>query len=166
MLNSYYEATKDDYKSGIVRFPLNDLSPGLHTVAVKGWDVHNNLGEGSTEFVVAPSENLALEHVLNYPNPFTTSTQFQFEHNYPNMALDVRVKIFTVGGKLVKIIDRSVTAAENTGYRIADISWNGLDDYGDTIAKGVYIYKVFVRIAGASEDAQQESVYQKLVILD
>ena len=43
------------------------------------------------EFTVANDEELTLNHVLNYPNPFTTKTQFWFEHNNPGQDLQVKI---------------------------------------------------------------------------
>ncbi|WMX15421.1 type IX secretion system sortase PorU [Aureispira sp. CCB-E] len=165
VLNDFYESTKDDYTRGTIVYPLKDLEPGLHTVKIKAWDVFNNPGEGSTEFVVAESADMALAHVLNYPNPFTTSTNFQFEHNLPYQALEVQVQIYTVSGKLIKTIDRDISAEGNNGYRVDDIHWDGLDDYGDRIGKGVYIYKILVQADGATDQVKQSSEFQKLVIL-
>ncbi|MFT5645637.1 MAG: hypothetical protein ACI976_000310 [Aureispira sp.] len=165
ILNDFYESTKDDYTKGTVLYPLKDLEPGLHTVTVKAWDVFNNPGEGSTEFIVANSADVALAHVLNYPNPFTTSTNFQFEHNLIGQPLEVQVQIYTVSGKLVKTISHDISAEGNNGYRVDDVHWDGLDDYGDRIGKGVYIYKVLVQADGATDNAKQSSAFQKLVIL-
>lgn len=165
ILNDFYESTKDDYTRGSVLYPLKDLEPGIHTVTVKAWDVFNNPGEGSTEFVVAESADMALAHVLNYPNPFTTSTNFQFEHNLTGQSLEVQVQIYTVSGKLVKTISHDISAEGNEGYRVDDIHWDGLDDYGDRIGKGVYIYKILVQADGATDNAKQSSEFQKLVIL-
>jgi hypothetical protein len=62
-------------------YPLSSLAEGHHAIAVKAWDVFNNSSEGYTEFVVSTSAQMALAHVFNYPNPFTTNTEFMFEHN-------------------------------------------------------------------------------------
>lgn len=166
ILNDFYESTKDDYRRGTALYQLKDLEPGVHTVRVKAWDVYNNPGEGSTEFVVETSADLALKRVLNYPNPFTTHTAFQFEHNLPNQSLDVQIQIYTVSGRLIKTIDHDIEAESNNGYRVTDITWDGRDDYGEEIAKGVYIYKVFVQSQSAADDqAKKSSEFQKLVIL-
>lgn len=157
-LNEFYEAALDDYTRGEVRYPLNNMEPGTHKVRVKAWDVHNNSGEGYTEFVVAESAELALSHVLNYPNPFTTHTAFWFEHNRPGEPLLVTVQIFTVSGKVVKTIQQQVTTE---GYRVDNIHWNGLDEFGDEIGKGVYVYKVTV----TAPDGEQAEEYEKLVLL-
>jgi hypothetical protein len=158
ILNEFYEAALDDFTRGEVRYPLSDLEPGNHQVEVTAWDVYNNSGKGYTEFVVAASSELALEHVLNYPNPFTTQTEFWFEHNKPGQQLDVKVEIYTVSGRLVKTIRDQVIPE---GFRVTGIEWNGLDDFGDEIGKGVYIYKVSV----FAQDNTAASEFEKLVIL-
>lgn len=158
VLNDYYESDLDTYQSGEVRFQLSGLAPGEHRIAVKAWDVHNNSGEGSIEFVVAESADIALNHVLNYPNPFTTSTSFFFEHNQACELLDVRIQVFTIGGKLVKTIQEQV---RQSGFRSEPIAWNGLDDFGDVLAKGVYVYRLEV----ANPEGKRAEKYEKLVIL-
>lgn len=164
VLNEFYQSAQDDSRKGQAIYPLNNLSPGRHTLAVKGWDVANNSGEGYTEFVVAEDGKAALDHVLNYPNPFTTNTYFQFEHNLAGQVLDVQISIFTVAGKLVKTIQQ--TMANNDGYRVTDIQWDGKDEYGDQLARGVYLYRVKVRGTDATGGSGiAESDFEKLVIL-
>lgn len=159
ILNDFYESDLDSYQSGTIKYPFSDLEQGRHTLSLKVWDVYNNSAEAYTEFVVAGSENLAIEHLLNYPNPFTTNTSFYFEHNAPGQSLEVRIQVFTVSGKLVKTID-GIHASD--GFRVGPIDWNGRDDFGDAIGKGVYVYKVKVTApTGESVDK-----FEKLVILN
>ncbi len=163
ILNEFYESALDNPKQGKAIYPLRNLAPGKHTLRVKGWDIANNSGEGYTEFVVAEDGKAALDHVLNYPNPFTTNTAFQFEHNLAGQVMDVQITIFSVSGKLVKTIQHNTTP---DSYRVTDITWDGRDEYGDQLAKGVYVYRVKVR--GTDTAGQQiaaESDYEKLVIL-
>ena len=120
VLNDFYESALDDYTQGSVRFPLYDLEEGRHTIKVKAWDIANNPAEGYTEFVVANSAQAALDLVLNYPNPFTTNTQFQFGHNLSGRLLDIQVQIFTISGRMVKTIEVQRFAE---GSRISDIAW-------------------------------------------
>ena len=160
LLNDYYEASLDDFTSGNITYLLNQLDVGRYSVKVKAWDVHNNPGEGFTEFVVSTSALLAIDNVLNYPNPFTTSTSFVFEHNRPNEELNVIIQIFTANGKLVKTINENI---ETEGYRLdADkITWDGTSDSGAEIGRGLYMYKVNVR----SIDGYNAFKFEKLVIL-
>lgn len=159
VLNDYYESELDSYRRGSIRYPFSELDEGKHTLRIKVWDVNNNSTDAKTEFVVASGAELALEHVLNYPNPFTTHTDFYFSHNQPGQELSVRVQVFTISGRVVKTIDGQYTSE---GFRIGPIAWDGRDEYGDRIGRGVYVYKVKVTApTGKSVDE-----FQKLVILN
>ncbi|MEI6123944.1 MAG: type IX secretion system sortase PorU [Bacteroidota bacterium] len=158
VLNDYYESELNTYQRGIVRYPFTKLSSGTHKLKVKAWDVFNNSSESEIEFVVAESADLALTHVLNYPNPFTTYTEFWFEHNQPCCGLEVQIQIFTISGKLIKTIQ---TTVETNGFRAEPIPWDGKDDYGDDIGRGVYIYMLKVK----NSSGQLANKIEKLVIL-
>lgn len=165
VLNDFYEAELDDFTRGEVRYPLSRLPAGRHSVRVKAWDVANNSGTGYTEFVVAEDASIALEKVLNYPNPFTDRTCFQFDHNMPGQEIDVLVQIYTVSGRLVKTLEQRLLT--DGAIRLDNcIEWDGRDDYGDQLARGVYLYRVSVRTANTGNTTLTgESDFQKLVIL-
>jgi flagellar hook assembly protein FlgD len=95
--------------------------------------------------------------VLNYPNPFTTRTQFWFEHNKPGQELQVRVQIFTLSGKVIKTLKKTINSP---GNRSSDLEWDGRDEYGDKIARGVYLYRLTVSAPGKLKKERIE----KLVI--
>ncbi len=158
VLNDYYESALDNFMQGEIKYPFSKLADGRHTLKIKAWDIYNNSSEGYTEFIVTSNAKLALNHVYNYPNPFTTRTNFMFEHTSPCEDLNVSVQIYTVSGKLVKSI---VQPVRSVGYRVDDIAWDGLDDFGDPIGKGVYVYKVSVRDANGNSAHK----FEKLVVL-
>lgn len=158
ILNDYYEADLNSYQRGTIRFPFNDLTEGRHKLTLKVWDVYNNSREVTTEFVVQKEKDIVIDRVYNYPNPFTTRTEFWFEHNQANKHLYVQVQIFTVSGKLVKTIEKNIY---NEGFRSTSIEWDGLDEFGDKLARGVYVYHLRVR----AENLSIAEKYQKLVIL-
>ncbi|MGV3461309.1 MAG: type IX secretion system sortase PorU [Flavobacterium sp.] len=159
ILNDYYETELDDYTKGNIRYPFTNLAPGLHTILFKAWDVYNNLVTAEIQFVVVGDENMHIEKVLNYPNPFVSYTEFWFTHNRPFEPLDVQVQVFTVTGKVVRTINQSVVT---DGFLSRDIKWDGKDDFGDKIGKGVYVYKLTVRSTISGKTAEK---YEKLVLL-
>jgi flagellar hook assembly protein FlgD len=141
-----------------VRYDLRNLSEGEHTLRFKVWDIYNNSSTKEVSFVVEKREDLVLDNVLNYPNPFTTHTEFLFEHNQSCDLLDVQVQIFTVSGKLVKTINNVV----DTHIGVKDqLSWDGRDEYGDKLGRGVYVYRLKV----STPEGQKEEVFEKLVLL-
>jgi hypothetical protein len=158
VLNDYYEADLDTYQSGMVRFQLPKLSPGNHTLTFKVWDVNNNSSEFVLDFIVVEGAEVDLKNLLNYPNPFTTHTEFFFEHNQPGTDLEVQIQIFTISGKLVKTINQTMT---NCGFRSQGIPWDGRDDFGDQLARGTYVYRVSVNNANGDKAEK----FEKLVLL-
>ena len=100
ILNDYYQANVDDYSNGNLSYPFRDLEPGLHSLSIKAWDVYNNSSTAEIQFTVFDKdEELVINNVLNYPNPFVSYTEFWFNHNSAE-PLDVSVQIFTISGKL------------------------------------------------------------------
>jgi hypothetical protein len=158
VINDYFETDLNSYQKGTFHYPLKDISEGKHTLTFKVWDILNNSSEKSVEFTVVKQAQLTLDHVLNYPNPFTTHTSFFFEHNQSESVLDTKIQIFTITGKVVKTI---VQSTQMNGFRSEGISWDGTDDYGDKLAKGIYLYKLTVK-TGLGSYAEK---IEKLVIL-
>lgn len=159
ILNDYYEADTDDFTKGKVYFPLRDITPGLHTLTFRSWDTYNNSSTQEIQFVVAAGDGIELTRVLNYPNPFTTYTEFWFNHNRPFEPLEIQVQVMTVTGKVVWTTNQVVTT---TGFTSREITWDGMDDFGQRLGKGVYIYKITVKSTLANEVS---SKIEKLVIL-
>ncbi|QJX47233.1 type IX secretion system sortase PorU [Hymenobacter taeanensis] len=161
VLNTFYTSELNDYKSGQVKYLFKDLTTGPHILRVKAWDTFNNSAEKSIEFIAASTDKLALQHVLNYPNPFSSTTTFHFDHNRSGEELEIQVQIFTVSGKLVRTLQGTTLGASSS--HISSISWDGRDEYHDQLARGVYVYRVSVR---SQRDNATASKYEKLVILN
>lgn len=159
ILNDYYEADVDTYQSGQLSFQLNALEAGEHTLRLKVWDVYNNSSETSISFIVVENEDVAINNLINYPNPFTTRTQFSFEHNQVCDYLDVQIQIFTISGKLVKTIQERIIT---DGFYVGGIEWDGRDDFGEKIAIGTYVYKVTIQ----NESGNSLEKFEKLFILN
>ncbi len=160
IMNDFYETEIDDFTRGIVNFKFRDLEPGLHTLTFKGWDVYNNSSTQEIQFVVTDAAGFTLSNVLNYPNPFVSQTEFWFEHSGAvSDVLDVQVQVFTVSGKVVWTTNQTLSG--KTSYR-EDIQWNGRDDFGDKLGKGVYVYKISVKSTLTNQRVEK---FEKLVIL-
>jgi hypothetical protein len=159
VLNEYYQADVDDFTKGVANYKLRNLEEGLHTLSLKAWDVYNNSSTSEIQFVVFGNDELEIQRVLNYPNPFVSYTEFWFQHNRPTDVLDVQVQIFTITGKIVKTLNQTVMT---DGGLSREVVWDGTEDFGERIGKGVYVYKLTVR---SSLINQQVEKYEKLVIL-
>jgi len=159
VLNEYYQADLNSYAEGEIRYRLTQLSEGKHTITLKAWDVHNNSSEMTMEFVVEASSNLVVRNVLNYPNPFSTRTTFHFDHNKPGQPLSIQLQIMTIGGKVVK---QFFTEEMTASAHLNPFEWDALDEFGDKLSKGVYLYRLRVK----SESGEWVEKYEKLLILN
>lgn len=159
IINDYYETELDNYKKGKLRYPFRNLAPGIHTITFKAWDVYNNPISAEIQFVVVSDDTMTLTNVLNYPNPFVNYTQFWFTHNHPYEPLEVQVQVMTITGKIVWSKNQVVFTE---GFLCREITWDGKDDFGDKIGKGVYVYKLTVKSTVTNEQSEK---FEKLVIL-
>ncbi|MCZ2356482.1 MAG: type IX secretion system sortase PorU [Bacteroidia bacterium] len=159
VLNEYYQAKKDSYREGTIRYRFKELPQGEYQLNVKVWDVSNHSGTAETRFIVADDASLALEHIFNYPNPFTTNTTFFFNHNQAGHWLDAQIRIYSISGKLVKSLRQTFYGESSIS---CSIDWDGLDDFGQRIGRGVYVYEVTVRV---KDTGKQISKFEKLVLL-
>ncbi|MBK5213093.1 MAG: type IX secretion system sortase PorU [Flavobacteriaceae bacterium] len=159
LLNEFYQADVDDYTKGKTHYKFRNLEDGLHTLTLKAWDVYNNSSTADIQFIVAGNDKLEITRVLNYPNPFVNYTEFWFNHNRPFEPLEVQVQVFTVTGKVVWTKNQIINTE---GFLSREITWDGRDDFGDRIGKGVYVYKITVRSTLTNQRVEK---FEKLVIL-
>lgn len=159
VLNEFYQTNVDDFTKGATQYKFSELSDGLHTLTLKAWDVYNNSSTAEIQFIVAGDDKLEITRVLNYPNPFVSYTEFWFNHNRPFEPLDVQVQVFTVAGKIVWTKNETINT---DGFLSRDVIWDGRDDFGDRIGKGVYVYKITVKSTLTNQRVEK---FEKLVIL-
>jgi flagellar hook assembly protein FlgD len=158
ILNDYYQTAPNTYQRGSLTFPLTGLASGRHSIVVKAWDVNNNPGTGEVDFTVVDSTQVAIQDLMNYPNPFSNTTTFVFEHNQPGIPLKVQIEIYSASGTLVKSINQNFTPTDS---RTSEITWDGTDDNGARLPSGLYIYRLNI----STDQGFRSSAYQKLVIV-
>jgi hypothetical protein len=121
----------------------------------------NSSGKGSGDFdyairfeVISAS---TITQVLNYPNPFSTSTRFVFTLTGSEIPDELTIRIMTISGVVVREITRDELGPIQIGRNITDFAWDGTDEYGDKLATGVYIYRVFARMNGEELERRNSS---------
>ncbi len=159
ILNDFFTADIDSYQSGWVRYPIDRLEEGKHTLTLKAWDIHNNSNISSLEFQVFDGSRLAIGEVKNYPNPVKDFTTFLIDHNQPGTELEVTIRIFDRQGMLVHQIS---TKYENSPSTINDTTWNGANGQGTPLKNGIYLYQVIVK-STTSGDINVEN--QKMILI-
>lgn len=96
-----------------------------------------------------------ITEVLNYPNPFSTSTRFVFTLTGSEMPDVFIIQIMTITGKVVREITKNELGNIRIGRNITDYAWDGKDQFGDKLGNGVYLYRVITRFNGDAIEKRQ-----------
>jgi hypothetical protein len=89
-----------------------------------------------------------ITEVMNYPNPFTTATRFVFTLTGSEIPDEFHIRIMTISGRIVREITKEELGPIRVGRNITEFVWDGTDQFGDRLANGIYLYKVFTSISG------------------
>lgn len=130
-------------------FPVD----GEYELIVTGKDKSGNLA-GNIEYKVAFTviNKPMISNMLNYPNPFTTSTAFVFTVTGSEVPQNIRIQILTITGKIVREITKDELGPLHIGRNITEFKWDGTDQYGQKLGNGIYLYRVITNLNGKSLD--------------
>lgn len=122
---------------------------GIHTLLVQARDKSGN-ASGRTDYKIEFEviNRPGISEVLNYPNPFSTSTRFVFTLTGSEVPDQMKIQIMTIGGRIVREITQSELGPLRIGRNITDFQWDGRDEFGDLLANGVYLYRVTAKLRG------------------
>jgi hypothetical protein len=168
----------DSWQSGRVEYLVNFLEPGDHTITARIWDNLNNPTLVEQGFRIVDSEQQRLLDVVNYPNPFSTSTRFTclVDGLIEDAPLDVTVRVFTLNGR--NVFRQEYFSLQSEGGFIVTPVWDGRSTHGDQLANGVYFYQLAVelppfsynivnelgQLESVSNGAQRLTTISKLII--
>jgi hypothetical protein len=154
ILNEFYTADLGSFQKGTIRYPIQGLPAGEHTLQVTAWDTYNNANDFTIRFKTLPNDEIVLKNLRNYPNPFYDFTTFAFEHNAcSGQNFEVTVEIYNLAGQLVGVLQRNVENAPAYIGSLDDTSlrWNGRHQNGSILPAGMYIYKVKLKTSTGKE---------------
>jgi len=103
------------------------------------------------EFEVTQEVGLQVTRAILFPNPIRSGgsgSGGQFVIDAPGDSVEVLLKVYTVAGRLIRILK------SNGGLAQVQIPWDGLDAEGESLARGVYLFKaqVFPHVPGSGPD--------------
>lgn len=130
-------------------YPTLFETDGKYTLIVQGTDRSGNLS-GDIEYRISFEviHESSITYLMNYPNPFSTSTRFVFTLTGSEVPEDMIIQIMTVTGRVVREITEDEIGPITIGRNITEFAWDGTDEFGDRLANGVYLYHVKARING------------------
>ncbi|MFH1004696.1 MAG: C25 family cysteine peptidase [Bacteroidota bacterium] len=144
----FYPATLPNNSCRIIFAPTLPQD-GTYYLMVQAKDRSGNYS-GNTEYKISFEvvNKATITHVLNYPNPFSTSTRFVFTLTGSEVPDYLKIQIMTITGKTVKEINRSELGLIHIGRNITEYAWDGKDEFGDQLANGIYLYRVMTQLNG------------------
>jgi len=131
---------------------------GDYRLVANGHDAAGNLSatlDYSVNFKVITRSSIS--KLLNYPNPFSTSTCFVYTMTGAESPTNFKVQIMTVSGRVVREITTAEFGPLQVGTHQSDYCWDGKDEYGDQLANGVYLYRVVAKKADGSDFEEFEN---------
>ena len=133
--------------------PLLNGQDDEYELIVTGKDASGNrAGETEYHVIFRVINKPMISNLMNYPNPFTTSTAFVFTVTGTQPPQNMRIQILTITGKVVREITSNELGPIRIGRNITEFKWDGTDMYGQKLANGVYLYRVLTNLNGKSLD--------------
>ncbi|MBX7051119.1 MAG: hypothetical protein K1X54_03695 [Flavobacteriales bacterium] len=122
---------------------------GTWQLRVQGSDKSGNLS-GSLDYEIDFNiiSKPTITEVVNYPNPFTTRTQFVFTLTGTVPPDQVKIQIMNINGDIVREITQDELGPLRIGRNFTEYWWDGTDEFGDRLANGVYLYRVQAKLNG------------------
>ena len=141
VLNDFYNTATDNFRKGSVSFPLRNLPVGENRLSIKAWDTFNNSSEAELIFFVTGENSTEITEINAYPNPFNELMTFTATHNSAGEPLEMVVEVYNNKGEHVTSLYKSSPVANN----VERIVWDGTDNTGSLLPKGIYIYNIQLR---------------------
>jgi hypothetical protein len=144
--------------TAMVNFRPYFAEDGEYELIVNGKDKSGNTA-GNIEYRVSFQviNKPMISNLLNYPNPFTTSTAFVFTITGSEVPQNIKIEIMTITGKIVREITKEELGPLHIGRNITEFKWDGTDQYGQKLANGIYLYRVVTNLHGRSLDKYKAS---------
>jgi hypothetical protein len=147
------QAGSADGNAATIHFRPTFEKDGYYELIIRAKDKSNNqAGQIAYRIGFEVINKPMISNLLNYPNPFTTSTAFVFTITGSQVPQNIKIQILTVTGRIVREITKAELGYLRVGRNITEFKWDGTDQYGRQLANGVYLYRMVTNLNGKSLD--------------
>ena len=137
VLNNYYKADLGSYTSGVVTYPLSNLTPGKHKLFFRAWDLQNNSVSAELEFEVVEDLKMSIHNMYIYPNPVRDIANIVIEHDKPLAPIDLYMYIYDLSGHLIH--QENMSLVTDASSKI-NLNWS----VNSFVSDGLYYVKAVV----------------------
>lgn len=142
ILNNFYLSDVGNFRRGKINYPIDGLKPGEHHLTLRAADTYGNISSTSIAFFVSDVNGIQIEQWLNFPNPASTATTFQFKHNRSGDDLEATVTVFDQVGQPMFSDTYQITKSP---YQVNLPAWDVVGGSGTKLGTGLYLCKLSVR---------------------
>lgn len=131
---------------------------GIYTLIVQGRDATGNTS-GAVDYRInfEVITEARISNVLNYPNPFSTSTRFVYTLTGEEAPAFFVIRIMTISGRIVRELTQDDLGPLRIGTHQTDFAWDATDTYGDRLANGVYLYQIMAKDRNGKDLLKQDT---------
>lgn len=157
----FIPASGGDKNEAFIEYTPTFTKDGVYKLIVSGQDEAGNIAGSAPHYEIhfTIETKPSVTNLLNYPNPFSTSTAFVFTLTGSEVPQQFKIQIMTVTGKIVREITKQELGPIHIGRNITEYKWDGRDQYGQLLGNGVYLYRLVTELNGnAVEHRQNEAI--------
>ena len=151
----YTPLFSDEGTLGSISYQLTDLTPGLHSLRLRVWDVYNNVSEKTIQFVVVNGLKPEIAEVYCTGNPARDETSFYVKHDRPDAVVNVTIEVYDMMGRMVW---KTVQAGRSDMYTSIPVTWDLIDLGGRRVPRGIYVYRATISTDGVKEATKSKKL--------
>lgn len=142
-------------EGGSIKYQLNDLAAGNHTLRLRVWDNANNSSTRTIKFNVIPGLTPELYDVYTNANPASETASFYVVHDRPDATMTVTIEIYDLMGRLVW---STTETGKSDMFTTFPVQWNLTDMAGRRVSRGIYIYRAAVESNGQRQNTKGKKI--------
>lgn len=137
VLNDFFTPDIDDSRRGTLRYPLEDIGYGRHTLTLKAWNIWGYSNEATISFYVRPTDTTQFASLTVYPNPVAGEATFRYETNHSVAIASAELQIFSPQGGHIATL---TAAVEEGSYVVGPVRWDA-----SQAGPGFYLARMLVQ---------------------
>lgn len=159
-MNSYFSFNFGSYNSGLITYPLTEITDGTHSAMLRVWDVNGNTSTASVTFGITQRDAEAFQ-LSATQNPARESTRLicHLGANERENESNITFEVYTINGTRVWRSAPQQVVAGQTG---ASVLWHLTDEAGTPLPSGLYLYRVKI---SRNNNGMTESKAHKIIVV-
>ncbi len=154
---SFYTPASDGSSSGVINYPLENLTEGAHSLKLRVFDTSGNATSQTIEFFVDDSCPPKIFDVYTDTNPASEYANFYIKHDRPDNIVEVGITVYDLLG-------HPIWTSTGRGMSDMDISspvtWNLCDMAGHRVNRGIYLYRASI----TTDNAHYETASRRIAV--